>query len=266
MTATHSPAPNGRVKTDAAPANVKHLRGLPPVPTIATPGFRKTQVVAADATELREIAVVAGNPGLGKSFAVYHFVANQPLPWLWLDMPPKASPKEIVVRVLRATTGACDQRLPVYELSDQLCDVLAAEPRIVVIDEAQHLDSHGLHQLRYLHDRPDADWALIFAGGVGCEKVLAADPQLNDRIAGRVKFSPLDDSTLLETLDAYSPFFAAADRQLLLRVNQVYARGIFRRWARVLQAGTRLASRAGTDRLTTDIARATIAKLQTEER
>ena len=256
MTATVSPT--------CTEVNVKHLRGLPPVPTIATPGFRKTQVVAADATELREIAVVAGNPGLGKSFAVYHYVANQQLPWLWLDMPPKASPKEIVVRLPRATTGACDQRLPVYELSDQLCELLADEPRIIVIDEAQHLDSHGLHQLRYLHDRPDADWALIFAGGVGCEKVLAADPQLNDRIAGRVRFAPLDDATLLETLDAYSPFFAAADRQLLLRINQVYAKGVFRRWARLLQAGTRLANSAGEDRLTTQVARATIAKLQSE--
>lgn len=244
--------------------NIKHLRGLTSVPTIATPSFRKTQVVVADATELREIAVVAGDPGLGKSFAVYHYVANQQLPWLWLDMPPKASPKEIVVRLLRAVTGTCDQRLPVYELSDQLCEALAEESRIIVIDDAQHLDSHGLHQLRYLHDRPDAAWALIFAGGVGCEKVLASDPQLNDRIAGRVRFAPLTDATLLETLDAYSTFFAAADRQLLLRINGVYARGVFRRWARVLQAGTRLAEQAGTDRLTVEIARAVIAKLQAE--
>lgn len=258
MTATAPTAP----ATHAT--NAKHLRGLPPVPTVATPGFRKTQVVAADAAELREIAVVAGDPGLGKSFAVYHFVANQPLPWLWLDMPPKTTPKEIVVRLLRAVSGTCDSRPPVYELADQLCEVLAETPRIVVIDEAQHLDSHGLHQLRYLHDRTDSDWALLFAGGVGCEKVLASDPQLNDRIAGRVRFRPLEGQQLLETLDAFSPFFAAADRQLLLRVDEIYAAGIFRRWARMLQVGSRLAQRAGTDRLDHTVARAALAKLRTE--
>lgn len=246
--------------------NVKHLRGLPPVPTVATPGFRKTQVVAADAAELREIAVVAGEPGLGKSFAVYHYVVNQSLPWLWLDMPPKPSPKEIVVRLLRELTGTCDQRLPVYELSDELCTVLASEPRLIVIDEAQHLDSQGLHQLRYLHDRADADWGLIFAGGAGCEKVLSSDPQLNDRIGGRVRFDPLDGPELLQTLDAFSPFYAAADRQLLMRVDQVYAHGVFRRWARLLQVGSRLAEAAGTDRLDTTVARASLAKLAVEKR
>jgi DNA transposition AAA+ family ATPase len=75
---------------------------------------------------------------------------------VWLDMPPKARPKEIVVRLLRSVTGTCDSRRPVYELADELCEVLAGEPRVVVIDEAQHLDADGLHQLRYLHDRPDA--------------------------------------------------------------------------------------------------------------
>jgi hypothetical protein len=246
--------------------NVKHLRGLPSVPTVATPDFRKAQVVAADATDLREIAVMSGDPGLGKSFAVYHYVANQQLPWLWLDMPPKASPKEIVVRLLRGLTGGCEQRLPVYELADELCDVLAEQPRVVIIDEAQHLDSHGLHQLRYLHDRPDADWALLFVGGVGCEKTLACDPQLDDRIAGRVRFRPLDGEILLETLDAFSPFFARADRQLLLRLNESYACGVFRRWARLLQVGSRLAEQAGTDRLNTTVARAALAKLHTEVR
>lgn len=254
------------VEADAQSAtrNVKHLRGLPPVPTVATPGFRKTQVVAADAADLREIAVISGDPGLGKSFSVYHYVANQSLPWLWLDMPPKATPKEIVVRLLRAVVGGCDQRQPVYELADELCEALAEQPRIIVIDEAQHLDSHGLHQLRYLHDRSDADWALLFAGGVGCERVLASDPQLDDRISGRVRFRPLESGDLLDTLNAFSPFFARADRQLLLRVDETYAAGVFRRWARLLQVGSRLADRAGTDRLDLTVARAALAKLRTE--
>jgi hypothetical protein len=110
----------------------RHLPGLPAVPTIATPGFRKTQTVAADAVELREIALIAGNPG-----------ARQDVP-------------------------------------------------------------------------------------------------------------------------TYSPFFARADRQLLLRVDETYAHGVFRRWARVLQVGGRLATAAGTDRLTLKVARATLARLKTE--
>lgn len=244
--------------------NPKHLRGLPEVPTVATPGFRKTQVVAAEAAALREVAVVAGDPGLGKSFSVYHFVSHQQLPWLWLDMRSQASSKEIVVKLLRAVAGSCDHRLPVYELVDELRERLAEEPRIVVIDEAQHLKAEGIHQLRYLHDQPDADWSLLFTGGVGCEKVLASDPQLEDRIAGRVRFSPLSDEELLSTLDAYSPFFAAADRQLLLKINDLYARGVFRRWARILQVGLPLAGRAGTDRLTREVTRATLAKLRAE--
>ena len=260
-------SPSATVSGTQAPTtldNPRHLRGLPAVPTISTRAFRKTQVVATDAAELREIALIAGNPGLGKSFAVHHFVTHQPLPWLWLDMPPKATPKELVVRILRAATGSCNARLPVYELADELCDHLAESPRIIVIDEAQNLDSKGLHQLRYLHDRSNADWALLFVGGVGAEKVIASDPQLDDRVSGRVLFEPLTAAVLLETLDAYHPFFARADRQLLLRIDADYARGVFRRWARLLQVGGRLAQSAGTDPLTLKVARAALSKLRTE--
>ena len=251
--------------TSVPPANPKHLRGLPQVATIATLGFRKTQAIAADAAELGEIAVIAGDPGLGKSFAVYHFVSTQELPWVWLDMPPRPRPKEVVVRLLRALSGPCDSRPPVYELADELCEVLAEQPRVVVIDDAQNLDMQGLHQLRYLHDRDDARWALLFTGGVGCEGRLASDPQLDDRIAGRVRFGKLEGATLLEALDAYSPFFAKADRQLLLRADQVFAKGVFRRWARMLQIGARLAEASGTDRLTPNIAKAAIAKARRVE-
>jgi hypothetical protein len=102
---------------------------------------------------------------------------------------------------------------------------------------------------------------LLFAGGVGCEKTLAGDPQLDDRIAGRARLKRLQGPALLETLDAYTPFFAQADRELLLRIDETWANGVFRRWSRMLQVGSRLAEGAGTDRLTIPV-KAAIAKLR----
>ena len=240
----------------------RHLRGLEHAASVPTTAFRKSQVVAADAARLREIAAFYGEPGLGKSFAVDHFVRHQELPWVWLDMPPRPSPKEVIVRLTRTLSGGCDSNAPAYDLADELCEVLAEQPRIVVTDEAQNLNREGLAQLRYLHDRRDAQWALFFVGGHNCDSVLAAHPELDSRVARRVAFAPLEGEELLTVLRAYHPLIPRTDTRLLVRLDEVYAKGVFRRWARLLQIIEPLARRRGADRLTVELVKAALAALR----
>jgi DNA transposition AAA+ family ATPase len=176
-------------------------------------------------------------------------------------MPPKPSPKEVVVRLTRALQGSCDSRAPAYDLVDELCVLLAEHPRVVVVDEAQNLSKEGLSQLRYLHDRPDACWALLFVGASNCAQVLKAHPELPSRVARWVHFQPLTDDELLQALRAFHPLLAEADARLLARVDETYAKRVFRRWARLTEIAVPLAHRRRESTLSTATARAALAAM-----
>lgn len=249
--------------TGPADRDYLHLPGLPDdIPVVRTAAFRKTQALAADTTRLRDVAAFTGAPGLGKSFAVDFFCKNQDLEWVWLEeTTTRPSSKALLVELMRALTGNCDTRMPAYDLADELRALLADTPRVVVVDEAQRFGPDGISQLRFLHDRGDADWALLFVGGDGCWEVLSSQSELRDRIYAHVTFRPLDLDRLLPTLTAYHPLFTGADPELLARIDRRYARGVFRRWVRVLQHAMPLAERAGADQVTVKIARVVLNRI-----
>lgn len=247
---------------DISDAALRHLPGLPDdMPAVETFGFAKTQHAVASAVRLGTIAAFIGDAGLGKTFAVDHAVRRSPLPVIWIQVGPKPSPKEVTQMALKELTGTFSDR-PLYELSDDLIAELADDPHVVVVDEAQNLGKAGLDQVRYIHDRSRHRFPLLLVGGASCGEVLRADRQLADRVGAWVYFKPLAGPDLYRTLDTYHPFFAASDRDLLARIDDLYAAGVFRRWARVLQQGLLLAERARTpDRLTEKVAGALLAML-----
>lgn len=252
MTATTAtrPQPAGR-----------QLSGVDDASVVATTAFRKTQVLCGQTAALREIGLVSGEPGLGKSFAVAEFARRSDLDTVWLQLPPRPTPKEITVRLLDQLVGAGDGRDVLYDLTEELVGALKS-PRLVVLDEAQNLNAVGLNQVRYLHDRPETDFALLLVGGAGCEDTIRRDPQLDSRVARRVRFAALAGDELTATLRAFHPLLAASDGALLAELDDRYARGVFRRWARIVQIAAPLAREAGTpDRLTLRVANAALAAI-----
>lgn len=237
----------------------RHFQGLPPdTPTVPTVHFRKTQLVAAQVAKDGGIAAFTGPAGLGKTFAVDHAVRALGMPWVWAQMGPAPAPKEVTVRLLKALTGNTPKGTQ-YELTDELVDALVDEPHVVVIDDAQGLNKRGLEQVRYLHDLGRGAFPLFLVGGEQCADTLKSDPQLRDRVGAWVTFAPLKGAELHSALAAYHPFLARSDRELLDEVNDVYAKGRFRRWAVFLLTSLRLAEKAGADRLTRQIAKAALS-------
>lgn len=249
---------------DPSPHDLPHLRGLPEdMPALRTVGFRKTQAVAKQVTAHGEIAAIIGDAGLGKTFAVDYAVRTSEMPFVRIQVAKAYSVKAVMYLLLEALTGY-DSNESHYRLTNQLKADLTTDPHIVVIDEAQNLQKEALDQIRLLHD--STVFPLFLVGGKGCGKVLRGDRQLSDRVAGWVNFAPLDDKRLFETLDSYHPFFAETERELLWELNRDYAKGILRRWARLLRAALPLAAAHGNeDRLTRRVARAALATLRTGE-
>lgn len=78
-----------------------------------------------------------------------------------------------------------------FDLINHLVGLLAATPRLVVVDEAQRLNGECIEMLRHLHDHPAARFALLYVGGDGCWEVLSREPMLRSRIFRRLPFTAL---------------------------------------------------------------------------
>lgn len=252
------------MRTVQSTVELRHLAGLPDgIPTVETPGFRKTQLVVSQAIADNEIAVVTGDAGLGKSFAVDYAVKAAQVPFVWVQVGATPSPKEVTARLARELFGTNGGRRTLYELADDIVEELKAERHIVVVDEAQNLKKRGLDQIRFLHDVANAAFPLLFVGGASCAEVLQSDPQLADRVGAWVSFRALSRQELFAVLDAYHPFFAASDKQLLAEMDRVFAHGVFRRWARVLQKALPLAAKSQTpDRMSPEVVKAVLATVK----
>ena len=233
MTTATTPHPPGGFTS-------RHLAGLQQATAVPTQSFQVAQLLLGEAARVNGIAAVSGPPGCGKTFAVDHFIRTHMRmagrTWHWLDMPPKPTNKEVAQRLMTGLGLPFSRRDTLYELTEDLAPALEASAPVVVIDEAQNLKTDGLQQLRYLHDRSNGHtWTLLLVGSTVKES-LAGAQELASRVSGWVQFSPLTSQPLLETLRSWHPLLAAMPPDLLLRVDEVYARGNFRLWAQFLRA------------------------------
>ena len=218
----------------------RHLNGLAGAATVPTEGFQMVQLLLGGAVDLNNIAAVSGPAGSGKSFAVDHFVRTHPAmrgrEWHWLDMPPKPTTKEVTVRLMDAVGVRRRRGDTEYDLTELLVPALQGSQRVVVIDEAQNLQTTGLQQLRYLHDRGrPSSWTLLLVGSTVHTKLSKAQ-ELASRVSAWVQFEPLTDRPLLQALQSWHPVLRDLSPKLLLRIDDIFGRGNFRNWAQFLRA------------------------------
>lgn len=236
-----------------------HIAGLDTVPVVRTPLLRMTERQVDSAVRHGEIILVYGAAGLGKTLSVRQAVESQSMSHLWVQVGPRPSPKEVVAELLKEVEGEFPKPGErQYELVDRLIAQLNDKPRIVVLDEAQNFSKLGIDQLRNIHDR-SAGFPLVLVGGSHTQSVIASDPQLHDRIAGRVAFRPLADTELIGVLRDYHPYLGEADPALIFQINAAYAQGVFRRWARILKEAVDLNGAKGV--LDPKTARAVMARI-----
>jgi hypothetical protein len=208
-----------------------------------------------------EIAAFTGRAGLGKTFAVDYAVRSFEMPWIWVQVAPTPRPKEVSVAAFEGGVRLVPAR-PLYEMTDMLVEELVAEPRIVVVDDSQNLSKTASTRSGSSTTWASAAFPLFFVGGEGCAQLLASDPQLADRVGGWVRFNPIPDDDVVPLLCEYHPFFEATDPDLLVQVNDSYAKGVLRRWARVLKVTLPLAANTATpDRLTLEPVQAALSVL-----
>ena len=134
----------------------------------------------------------------------------------------------------------------------------------MAVDEAQHLSSLWLQQLRSMHDSGRNRWPLILVGGSGAARRLKTSPELWSRTALRTEFTPLSGNLLLSTLTQLHPVLANTDPAILRDIDHKYAAGNFRLWKNFCEIAFMLIDVTSTpDRISPKLAKATFAKIGT---
>jgi DNA transposition AAA+ family ATPase len=227
-----------------------------PAATVRTKSFVLAQTVAKRAVELSAIAGLFGEPGTGKTHAARYFCATSPVEVVYVTSSPSPQVKEIYEELLIQTLGEM-KRGSARDLRRLCEEVLSDRPRVVVIDECQHLSYLWHQQLRTLHDHPEAKFAMLLVGGTNTERTLKRDPQLWSRVKMRVHFEALKGEELLQVLSEMHPVFANTDPQLLADIDLKSCRGNLREWATFLELALPLLRNARLhDRLTPKVVRA----------
>lgn len=243
-----SPSPTGKGPGDAAqPAGADgsslHYLNLRDANVINTEDVLYTETEVRLTLEARAMSVFWGEAGVGKTTAVGIALAGTPHTNVVFTSKPTLL--QTASRLYEAATGnaATGNR---YAVEGRLCDALT-EDQVITIDEAQLLQRDCLHQLRQLHDRPETRFTLIFVGGPECYANLAGDPMLASRLYVCHEFRTLSETDVLQSIPGYHPIYARAPPEMLLEINDKFAHGLWRAWAKFTLAAARECTRRGIE-------------------
>ncbi len=222
---------------------VRHRRGTRPA------GTGKTYAVQAALERLRDPAARGPASSSGEVSVCT------------LAFPSKPTMRLVADALLTALTGAAPPRSRNrFQLIAALTDLLSGPRRLVVIDEAQRLNGDCIELLRHLHDHPHTRFALLYVGGDGCWEVLSREPMLASRVFRRLPFTRLDRPAVPALMRRYHPVYNGAD-EALLEIEDAYGKGMLRNWAVFTHAAVGVWRKAGTDRISAEVAGNVYAKL-----
>jgi DNA transposition AAA+ family ATPase len=216
------------------------------------PGFLPTRSALAFTEALTfaqvipEISVIAGGAGIGKTSAAVQYAACNPNVWLATMDPSTASVHPMLSEICEVM-GLMEKSAS--RLARAIGRKVAGSQGLIIIDEAQHLTTAALDQLRSLHDRHRVGIALL-----GNETVYArlegdgrraGFAQLYSRVGVRLTQHHAHPEDVQALLDAWN--VSASDEAKFLRA---VARkpGALRGMGKCLQLASMLAAGHGQNR------------------
>ncbi len=152
-----------RVWLDAQDAMASSASGAPaPLTWTRTPTSQAILDVFEYAQAAGDIGVVVGSAGIGKTISAKHYAAIRPNVWLF-TADPSLKGAHAILHYIGEVLGVQETRSE--KLSRAICQRLADTMGLLIVDEAQHMKTDGLEQLRSLHD--SAGIGLVIMGNSG---------------------------------------------------------------------------------------------------
>lgn len=241
----------------------KHIPGVPADVHAETKDLRLVRAAVLRAAQLGLIATIDGPVGTGKTYGA--LVAQDRLrasgaACFWVTMMDTPTKRELLARLHDVIFGFAPTRgTSEFELINVLVEHLTERARlgqcVVFVDEAHRLRVGGLQTLRHLHQRVrmenDAPLTMVCIGS-DLQGPLLDALELDDRTQDGHTTEAWLRGTVVANVQQLHPLFAKTRPAVLLRLNDEYARGRVRPWAKILKAGLDQARKHGRDYLIDD--------------
>lgn len=216
---------------------------------VVTPTAESITGCLEHAQHMPEWVVVTGGPGIGKTTTAMAYKAANPNVWLLTAEPVHATPRALLDDIAE-TIGITATGVSSQKLSRAICARLRGTSALLVIDEAQHLTSQTLDQLRSVHDLAGIGIALlgnesIFARLEGGTRA-AHYAQLYSRVGMRLARPKPIKADIEALLDAWR-VEGEAERRLLHAIAR--KPGALRGLTKVLRIAHMLAGAEGAERV-----------------
>ena len=137
-----------------------------------------------------------------------------------ITAPPRLTAKD-TVRLLYDALHPTRDVFDLRHMQDDLADTLAAQPRVLVIEEAHLLTTDAADQLHYLQHRPGAQWSLVLEGGPHLLTPIRNSAGLYGDVLATVEVTRFHDpADAVAAIRQMHPMFTYADQKLLLTLDQ----------------------------------------------
>lgn len=241
-----------------------HFLNFPGLRTLKTHQYQLTQRIVGDVARACAMGCVHGPTGTGKTFAVEAALeAVEGFPQIYCAMPADSNvtPFRLACQLYRAITGAepPSKAKSQYPLVDALDDYLAAPERLLVLDEAQRMDSRCLDLVRRLYDSRRTHFGVLFVGGDGCWERLSREPMLKSRIYRRLPFMPLPPQAVPRWIRIFHAIYRRTDPELLTHIDDVYAEGVLRNWTSFTKSAADMCDEWGKEYVDEEIVKNVLA-------
>lgn len=149
---------------------------------IATETSRRIVDKCDYAKYCRDLVLICGQPGVGKTEALMHYKATTPRVWL---MTASRSAKSMrgMLQDLAATVGVGTWGASA-ELSRRIIARVKDSDGLIIVDEAQHYGFDPLESLRGIFDFSGI--GMVLSGDLTLRTTLAKFPQLDSRIGSKL--------------------------------------------------------------------------------
>lgn len=217
------------------------------------PGFLQTPTAKAilatleHAQYMPEMVVITGAPGVGKTSSARAYAQRNTNVWLITAEPTMSTPRAVLEELAEAI-GVPARGLSTQQLSRSLTKRMAGSQGLILVDEAQHLTSQTLDQLRMFYDLAD-----IGIGLMGNEAVharleggarAAQFAQLFSRVGMRLARPRALKGDIEALLDAWD---ISGDQERALLVTAAKRPGALRNVTKVLRMAHLLAGADGAE-------------------
>lgn len=197
-----------------------------------------------------DFSVIVGGAGIGKTTAILEYQKRNPNVTVVTAEPCITSPNNLLVAI--AEEMGVLEKAP-NKLSRAIMARLRGANALLVIDEAQHLSSPALDQLRTLHDKAGCGIAVsgnesVFARLQGGAAQSAQFAQMHSRVGKRIVQPRARARDVCQIIQAWGLDGASQEANLLKKMAA--KPGALRVLTKVLRLAGMLAAGAGAERVT----------------